>query len=182
MSEKTSVNRQWTKIDIQAFIHEEELGYQRIALPFGLFTPGADREEVCSIAFGNDLDKKSVLDVGSYLGYFCLRALEKGAVLAHGLEVDPDKIRQANILAQIKGLSPTYDNVDVESVSFKQQYDIVLCLNVLHHLFDPIGTIRNLAQITKERLVLEVASVNSRDSRKFRIGGSHNAFSQSSPL
>ena len=170
LSEKTSLNTEWTKVAIEAFIREEELGYQKIALPFNLYTPGADREEVCSIAFGDDLDKKSVLDVGSYLGYFCLRALEKGATLAHGLEVDPDKIRQANIIAEIKGLSPTYENVDVENVSFKQQYDIVLCLNVLHHLFNPIGTIRSLAQLTKERLVLEVASVNPRDSKKFGIG------------
>lgn len=160
----------WSKADIEQFITNEELRYQKIDLPFGLSTHGVRREELCELAFSGTVRGRTVLDIGSYLGYFCLRALEEGAAAAHGLEIDPDKIRQANILAEIKGLNPTYDTVDFETEELGQRYDIVLALNILHHLFDPVGALQKLAHITDEKLVLEVASLNPRDARKIGIG------------
>jgi 2-polyprenyl-3-methyl-5-hydroxy-6-metoxy-1,4-benzoquinol methylase len=172
----------WSKAEIEHFLATEELRYQKIDLPYGLSTHGTKREELCQLAFRGAAEGRSILDIGSYLGYFCLRALEEGAASAHGLEIDPDKIRQANILADIKGLKPTYDTVDFETEELGRRYDIVLALNILHHLFDPVGALQKLARITDEKLVLEVASLNPRDARKIGIGFFKRFFIARMPL
>ncbi|WP_161957343.1 class I SAM-dependent methyltransferase [Aestuariivirga litoralis] len=162
--------RTWSKAEIEAFLAAEDLKYQKITLPHGLSTPGADRKEVCEIAFAGGITGKTVLDIGSYLGYFCFEALERGAAAATGLEVDPGKLRQARTLAEIKGLNAEFVMDDIETKALDRRYDIVLCLNVLHHLFNPIGVLHKLAEATRDRLVLEVASLNPRDARKLGVG------------
>lgn len=166
----TDSARTWSKAEIEAFLAAEDLKYQKIALPYGLSTPGADRKEVCEIAFSPGISGKTVLDIGSYLGYFCFEALERGAAAATGLEVDPAKLRQARTLAGIKGLNAEFVMDDIETMRLDRRYDVVLCLNVLHHLFDPVGVLHKLAEATRDRLVLEVASLNPRDARKLGVG------------
>lgn len=164
-----SERRTWAKPEIEDFLARERLSYQKIELPFGLSTPGSDRPEMCDRIFG-DVAGKSVLDIGSYLGYFCQEAMRRGASSAHGLEADPEKVRQSNALAQMNALAPTFSAGDVETFDLEQRYDVVLCLNVMHHLFDPIGVLLRLARATRHKLVLEVASINPRDGRKLGLG------------
>jgi len=170
ISSETGTETTWTEEAVREFLASEKLAYQSISLPYNLSTPGAKRDDICRLAFGHGVDGKFVLDIGSYLGYFCLEALERGAASATGIEVDPDKIRQANIIADIKGLKPHYILGDIEKDDVPGRFDIVLCLNVLHHMFDPVGVIRKLAHATRETLIIEAASLNPRDSRKLRIG------------
>lgn len=162
--------RHWSKAEVEAFLAAEDLKYQKISLPYGLSTPGADRREVCELAFAGGIAGQTVLDIGSYLGYFCFEALARGAAAATGLEVDPHKLRQARTLAEIKGLPAEFVMDDIETMALPGRYDIVLCLNVLHHLFDPVGVLHKLAAATRGRLVLEVASLNPRDARKLGVG------------
>src|SRR5438552_3131964 len=65
----------WPRDRIERFLAEEKLKYQKIDLPFGLSTAGNDRKRMFEIAFEGDLTGKSVLDVGSYLGAFCIEAI-----------------------------------------------------------------------------------------------------------
>jgi 2-polyprenyl-3-methyl-5-hydroxy-6-metoxy-1,4-benzoquinol methylase len=166
----TSSGKAWSKAEIEAFLAAEDLKYQRISLPYGLATPGNDRREVCDIAFSPGIAGKTVLDIGSYLGYFCFEAMQRGAAAATGIEVDPAKLRQARTLAEIKGVEARFVMDDIETMTLDGRYDVVLCLNVLHHLFDPVGVLHKLAMATRERLVLEVASLNPRDARKLGVG------------
>jgi len=46
----------------------------------------------------------------------------------------------------------------------------VLCLNVLHHLTDPLATLETLIGLTREVLVLELASLGRRDRRWSGLG------------
>jgi len=160
---------EWTQPEIAEFLSRERLAYQRIELPFGLSTPGDARPEMCDAIF-RDVAGKSVLDVGSYLGYFCQEALRRGAKSAHGIEADPEKVRQAHALAEMNGLAPSFTAADVEALALTEPYDVVLCLNVIHHLFDPIGTVLRLARAARHKLVLEVASLGPRDGRKLGLG------------
>jgi SAM-dependent methyltransferase len=160
---------EWTEEAIDQFLCIEELGYQAIDLPFGRRTPGARRPDLCDIAFGQDLAGKSVLDVGCYLGYFSLIACERGAGRVRGLDIDPERIRQAKIIADIKGYAPEYLQSDVERISDAESFDIVLCLNVLHHLADPIGCLGKLVRITRHSLIVEVAGFGRRDARKLKM-------------
>jgi SAM-dependent methyltransferase len=159
----------WDEAAVRRFLATEQLAYQKIQLPYGLFTPGTDRSEFCESIFGPDLAGKTVLDIGSYLGYFCLQALERGASRAVGIEVDPIKARQARTIAEIKGLEPEYLELDIERDPIPGSFDIVLCLNVLHHLYDPIGVLEKLMRATRERLVLEVATFGKHDRKKLGL-------------
>ncbi len=69
----------WTRERVERFLADKDLRYQKIRLPYGRATPGEEREDTLQIAFGDDLEGRSVLDVGSYLGYFCLAARERNA-------------------------------------------------------------------------------------------------------
>ncbi|WP_398286697.1 hypothetical protein [Sphingomonas daechungensis] len=42
----------------------------------------------------------------------------------------------------------------------------MLCLNVLHHLYEPIGAIRKIMSMTRDRFYLEVAPVKAREVMK----------------
>ncbi len=71
-------------------------------------------------------------------------------------------ISQPDVITEIKGMSPTDIHADVESYNFRDEYDIVICLDVLQYLKDPVGLIHKLARVTREKLIIEVASVADR--------------------
>ena len=104
----------WTEDMVRRFLDNEQLGYQKIALPFGLSTPGHERSATCDAIFGGDLEGKSVLDVGSHLGYFCIEALRRGACRAVGWEIDPEHVRQARTIADMVDSSAEYYERDIE--------------------------------------------------------------------
>ena len=128
---------------------------------------GVERPDLYDVAFGESLHGKSVLHVGSSLGSFCVEALARGAAEAVGLDVDPDRIAAATEAAEIKGLKPAYQQGDIEAFEPAQQFDIVVCINVLHHVFDPIAVLHKLGKMTREKLVLEVATPAEHDAAAF---------------
>ncbi|MDN5882096.1 MAG: methyltransferase domain-containing protein, partial [Nitrosospira sp.] len=160
----------WSQQRISEFLAFEELGYQKIELPYGLATPGVERRYLYDIAFGNQLSGESVLDVGSYLGAFCIESLKRGAGAAVGLELNRERIRQARAIAEILALKPEYRQLDIETCSLDGTFDITLCLNVLHHLRDPVRVLYELTEVTKRKLVLEFAAFGRRDRRKNKVG------------
>lgn len=148
----------------QQFIEEERLGYQAIALPGGVTTPGHERDYLHETLFGSDFTGKTFLDIGSYLGAFCLEAMRRGADEALGIETDPTNIRQARKIAELWGLDASYVQADFEDWPLPdRQFDVVACLNVLHHLYDPIHALRRMMSLARSRLVLEVAVPTWRD-------------------
>lgn len=175
--------QRWTEQEIREFLQNEQLGYQKIRLPFDLSTSGTDRKLTCDLIFGNDLRGKTVLDVGSYLGYFCLQALERGAGRAVGWEVSPESVRQARAIAEMLDSPAEYYERDFEKgVLTNETFDVVLCLNVLHHLSDPVGALEKLIQLTRDTLILEVASLGGHDSRKLGISSWLGRFLDKMPV
>lgn len=160
---------QWTEQRIREFLSKEDLRYHRISLPFGLETPGHDRSKTCDKVFSGGLDGKSVLDVGSWLGYFCLEALARGANRAVGWEFDPDRVRQARTIAEIVDSPVEYFVQDLNTASLDEAFDVVLCLNVLHHLLNPVEALDRLIRLTRKRLVLEVPTIGKHDRVKLGI-------------
>lgn len=161
--------REWTPDAIRSFLEEEELGYQRIELPYGLHTPGEDAIDRFDLVFDADMTGKSVLDVGSYLGAYCLEASRRGATRVVGWEINPARLRQARMLADICGLDPVYENKDIEVDDIDERFDVVLGLNILHHMRNPALVIDKLVAATTGRLALEVASIGEHDRRKLEI-------------
>ena len=160
---------EWTKPAIEEFLSKIDYSYHKIELPFGLTTKGNKHNWLIELIFGDSLRGKTVLDLGSYLGYFSLEACIRDADHVVGLEIDPMRIKEAQIIAEIKGLKPEYRLGDIESIDIEESFDIVLCLNLLHHLYNPLGVLHKIARITKQTLIIEFASFGKHDSEKLGL-------------
>jgi len=160
---------EYSEAEIVEYINSEHLAYQKIDFPYGISTNGPDRKEMMNQVFFQDMTGKSVIDIGSYLGAFCIEPIKRGATRVVGIELDVERIRQARQIAEILHVSPEYLRIDIEEKAIQERFDFTLVLNVLHHLQDPIGTLEYLSRITKERIVIEAASLGSHDSKKNSI-------------
>lgn len=129
-------------------------------------TSGGDRAGTLALIMPSDLSGKSVLDVGCRYGFFSFEAAKRGARRVMGVDFDDDALRKAGKLREVIGSDVEFRKLDITKQSLNEKFDVVLCLNVLHHLPDPIRTLNELVDITRERLVLEVAGIRGKDAKK----------------
>jgi 2-polyprenyl-3-methyl-5-hydroxy-6-metoxy-1,4-benzoquinol methylase len=143
-------------LDMDRFLRETQFaGYQRITLPTGRVIPGADRSDVADLVYPADLTGRSVLDVGCNYGFFLHDAIRRGAKRAVGIEADSERYRVASTLATLwNGKIDVYQGL-LEDVELKEKFDIVILLNVLHHVKDPMPVIRKLAGLCRGTLIVE---------------------------
>lgn len=165
----SAIRSAWTEERVRELLETEELDYQKIELPYGLTTSGNDRSAIAEAVFPQDLRGKTVLDIGASLGYFCFEALRRGATRAVGVDVDPETVRKAQLLADCLGLDAEFRVLDIDMDPIDEQFDYVLCLNLLHHARNPITVLDRLMRATREFLVLEVAALGKHDRRKLGI-------------
>jgi 2-polyprenyl-3-methyl-5-hydroxy-6-metoxy-1,4-benzoquinol methylase len=156
----------WTKERIQRLLDSETFNYQAIDLPHGLSTGGHDRSGTAKIIMQEVEGGDSLIDVGSSLGYFCFEAARRRAQPVVGLDFDEENVRKSRLLAQIKNEQVDFRFGDIDAHDIEGQFDHVLCLNVLHHLANPILGLDRLVAATKRRLVLEIATFGTHDARK----------------
>jgi SAM-dependent methyltransferase len=143
-------------LDIDRFISQTEFsGYQQIRLPGGRIIPGTDRAPVADLIYPADLTGKSVLDVGCYYGFFLHDAVRRGADRAVGVEADAERFRIASTLAGLWDGKVEIRQGLLEEVELQEKFDIVLFLNVLHHVKDPVPVIRKLASLCRGSLIVE---------------------------
>jgi len=172
----------WSREQVERMLAADDFAYQDIALPYGLSTGGHERSATAQMIFPDDLSGKTVLDLGSKFGYFCFEALKRGADRVLGLDVDPESVRKARLLADCLGAKASFEQFDVEKHTLDEKFDYVLCLNLLHHMKNPLSLLENLISITNERLVLEVASLGRHDRRKVGVSPIANYFLERSPI
>jgi 2-polyprenyl-3-methyl-5-hydroxy-6-metoxy-1,4-benzoquinol methylase len=156
----------WTRERIEEVLRSEPFNYQAIKLPFGLSTGGHDRSTTADIIFPEDMTGQNVLDIGSALGFFCFEARRRGASRVVGIDIDQENVRKASVLADILGEDVEFARRDIEKGLPDEKFDHVLCLNVLHHLSDPILGLDRLIAAASRRLVLEIATIGAHDRRK----------------
>jgi SAM-dependent methyltransferase len=143
-------------LDVDGFIDRTEFsGYQRITLPSGRVIPGADRSPTADLVFPADLTGKSVLDVGCFYGFFLQDAVRRGARRAVGIEADPGRFRIASTLATLWNGKIEVREGLLEQVELNEKFDVVLFLNVLHHVRDPLEVMRKLAGLCRGTLIVE---------------------------
>jgi 2-polyprenyl-3-methyl-5-hydroxy-6-metoxy-1,4-benzoquinol methylase len=103
----------------------------------------------------NLLDNKSgrLLDVGCgrglILDYFAARDFEVA-----GLDISPDIVW----MVQNRGLEAFL--FDLESESLHENYDVILCLEVLQQLYDPLKALRNIKSALSDNSELIVSVPN----------------------
>lgn len=166
-SEAAAQPKEWTEAMVRQLLSDHEFKYQKVSLPFGLSTGGTDRSPTATLVFPEDLTGKSLFDVGCMYGYFGFEAERRGATRIVGGEIDPNDVAKCRLLASAKGSAAQFLAWDIERADVPGTFDYVLCLNVLHHLRNPLSALEKLIAATRERLILEVASFTGRDSQKF---------------
>jgi 2-polyprenyl-3-methyl-5-hydroxy-6-metoxy-1,4-benzoquinol methylase len=156
----------YTKAEIEDILQRKDFVYQRIELPYGLATRGEDRSDTARQIFPGRLDGKSILDVGCCYGFFLYEAEKLGAGRLVGTELNPNRFRQAELIRDIRGSSIEFLSEDFETLCARESFDIVLFLNVVHHLRDPIGAVRLLAAAAREQFIMEFPTPSDPKFRK----------------
>ena len=164
--DRNVMNTTYSKQQIEKILEDENFAYHRINLPFGLHTRGRDCSRTRDLIFRESLAGKSVLDVGSALGYFCFEAEARGATRVLGIERSEERFRQARLLKQIIGSRAEFLQRDILQHPLDEKFDYVCLLNVLHHLDEPIRAIHLLAPLASEMLVIEFPTIEDAKFRK----------------
>jgi tRNA (mo5U34)-methyltransferase len=139
--------------------------FHRIDLGGGLVTPGIDDSprKLEGIRMPADLTGKTVLDIGSYDGFFAFEAERRGAarVLAtdkvcwnlYGMATkDGFDLAKAALRSKVDEMQIGVEEITPERVG---TFDVVLMLGVLYHAEDPFRYIRIAASVCREMLILE---------------------------
>jgi SAM-dependent methyltransferase len=172
----------WTRERIEELLRSESFNYQAISLPYGLTTGGHDRSSTASAILPEDMSGQSLIDIGCALGFFCFEARRRGAERVVGLDLEVDNIRKGRILAEILGQPIDFQVGDIERTPIGEQFDHVICLNVIHHLADPILGLDRLIAATRRRLILELATFGVHDHRKLGLSWLQQKFLSRSPV
>ena len=86
-----------------------------------------------------DLDGRSVLDVGCNAGFYTLEMKRRHAGRVLGIDTDPRYLAQARFAAEQNGLDIEFRQMSVYDVpKLKEQFDLVLFMGVLYHLRHPL--------------------------------------------
>ncbi|MEP6963427.1 MAG: DUF1698 domain-containing protein [Acidobacteriota bacterium] len=121
--------------------------YHSFDLPNGQKIPGAmslDRQQQRLASFGlpDNLEGRTVLDIGPWDGYFTFEMERRGAKVTAMDYADLDTFRLLHraFKSKAKYVRMNVSELDPEILG---TFDITLCLGVLYHLRYPIGGFRD---------------------------------------
>lgn len=142
--------------DVDRFLADTPFsGYQSVPLPGGRQVPGKDRMTTAEVVFRQGVRGKSVLDIGTYYGFFPYEAIRRGASSAVGIEIDQARYGIARRIAELNGGRYEIVHTSAEVYRPSRRFDVVLALNLLHHVLDPVGFVARLADLCSGTVVLE---------------------------
>lgn len=120
--------------------------YQDIELPSGLQIPGYSESHKtwerlhCLI----DFTEKDVLDLGCFHGFISFKAEEAGAQNIVGVDINENAIEVARRIAWLKNSKVLFRQGELANLKTNHVYDIVLALNMLHHVKDIDQALQNI--------------------------------------
>jgi tRNA (mo5U34)-methyltransferase len=144
-----------------------------IELPYGLNTldPESPHRQVSSTRlsslvrhafpalrarYGGSLAGKAVLDVGCNCGGFAFEAARAGASRVVGIDVVGRYIEQAEFIRNALDIDQAEFSVTgIDQVADLGRFDVILCFGLLYHLEDPIGSMRSLAGVCDDVIVVD---------------------------
>ena len=139
--------------------------FHSIPLNDGTVTPGLDASmaKLEQIGLPKDLTGKTVLDIGSWDGFFSFQAEKAGAkrVLAtdHFCWSGPGWGTKDGFNFAHKALNSKVESLDIDAMDVSPdnvgEFDIVMFLGILYHLQDPMAGLRVAANVCKELLIIE---------------------------
>lgn len=108
---------------------------------------------------------KRVLDLFAGNGVFSVVAAQAGAREVVGVEFAEERVRCAEFVASTlrSDCRFVFKQGDVYRIAeyFCEPFDVVLCLGGLYHVADPAFILRQIGQLTRERLILQTSQLLS---------------------
>jgi SAM-dependent methyltransferase len=122
-----------------------------------------ETERLAYILENIDVKNKSMLDIGGNTGYFTFEMLERGARSVHYYEGDKThaefvKIASKHLDMKDK-LKITDEYFSFINTDYKDKYDIILLLNVLHHIGDDYGDKTTSIEKAKKTIIEQLNSL-----------------------
>ena len=131
----------------------------------GLYTPGKARDHGYRLAsIPDSFDGASVLDVGTFDGFYSYLAERRGA--ARVLAIDNEQyvhwVRDRwrveltggqgfRAIHRSLGSDVEYRRMDAFQIAgIKESFDFIFCFGILHRVEDPLGLLRELASVLSE--------------------------------
>jgi 2-polyprenyl-6-hydroxyphenyl methylase / 3-demethylubiquinone-9 3-methyltransferase len=112
------------------------------------------------------LDGLKIVDIGCGGGLVCEPVARMGAIVT-GLDADPVAIETAKAHATSSALSITYENKAAEDT--KTTFDVVLALEIIEHVKDPVEFVESCAKLVKPGGMLIFSTLN-RTPKAFALG------------
>lgn len=114
------------------------------------------------LKFMGDIQGKKILDLGCGTGRFGIKLAAAGAESVIGLDLSEVAIEKANHLAKEMSVS-NFQAIqrELNSNDFKNAFDIILCVNMLHHTDEQDLVLNNIYNSLKEGGSLIVFENNS---------------------
>jgi tRNA (mo5U34)-methyltransferase len=100
----------------------------------------------------------SCLDVACHEGWFTFQIAQRGARLARGIDIRPDRIERANFIKEAGAFTNVSFGVrDLFVLDPAQDgvYDLTLFLGIFYHLEDPVRGFRAVRALTRDVCIIE---------------------------
>ena len=104
-----------------------------------------------------DWKDKIVLDIGAFHGYFCFKAEQAGAKMVHGIDKNPQVIATTKLFAKEINSNCKFDVIEANDC-YTSDYDIILCLNVFHHITHRDGFLNGMN--SGQKMIMEIDKEN----------------------
>lgn len=131
--------------------------WHTIDLGDGIVTPGEGGSAALleRMHMPEDLSGKTVLDIGTFDGFFAFEAERRGA--ARVLAIDHREPPGFRIAHRALGSGVEFREMDVMDLSRDEigTFDVVFFLGVVYHLRDPVGALTRVRDVTGELMILE---------------------------
>jgi tRNA (mo5U34)-methyltransferase len=140
--------------------------WHSIDLGYGVVTPGYKPPDLIEREWAQlqlpDLKGKSVLDIGTWDGWFAFRAERAGAERVVALDHfvwqtrprgrDGFDLAHSALDSNVEVVEDDFMTMDLSSLG---TFDVVLFLGVIYHLRDPLGALERLRQVTAGSAFIE---------------------------
>lgn len=123
-----------------------------VDLPGGRRTTGRDRDALFERVFRDGAADRSVLDLGCNLGQALVIARRFGATRTVGVELDAARAAKAAAVARMWGQGTEIRQGAAQDFAVAERFDVVLLLDVLHHVPDASSLLRTAAALGRREL------------------------------
>lgn len=161
--------------DVAAAVAEVPVWRHRIPVGHGVVTPGTEdtEAELARLGVPRDLSGRRVLDVGCSDGFYSFVCEARGAQVTavddqSSLLADAEGRNGHTVASRLRRSTVDYRIADVHDLAASGvdgPFDLILFVNVLYHLEDPVRALRELARVARPGATMVIKTYYRTDVR-----------------